>query len=187
MEGLSTRTLNNPSKQTEEEAVMAHHNVSSLNDLYIHELHDIYSAEKQIINALPKMAEATSNTELKNAFMEHMEASKNHCSRLDRIFESIDEKPDNKTCEGMQGIISEGEDMLSMDTDPDLKDAALISSAQRVEHYEMAVYGTLRNWAQRLGREEDAELLQQNLNEEGETDHYLTELARNINPKAAQH
>jgi ferritin-like metal-binding protein YciE len=160
---------------------------NSLQDLYIMELKDLYDAENRIINALPKMAEGAKSPELKMAFEEHLQQTRNQAARLERIFNSLDESPKGQKCKGVIGIIDEGEDLMdeTEDSPPAVCDAALIASAQRVEHYEIAAYGTVRNWAHRLGREEDARLLDETLQEEGLTDKKLSALAESyINEEA---
>ncbi len=157
----------------------------TLQDLYVDELKDLYSAEQQIIKALPKMAKAASNPELKNAFNRHLDQTMEQVRRLDQIFGELGKNPRGRKCIGMAGLIEEGQEVLKEKADPAVKDAGLISAAQRVEHYEMAGYGTVRTFAQMLGYDDAAEALQQTLDEEGDTDHKLTQLAENIiNPEA---
>jgi ferritin-like metal-binding protein YciE len=151
--------------------------MSNMQDLYLHELKDIHNAEKQILQALPKMAKAASHQELRQAFEEHQRVTEEQVRRLETIFDELGEKPGGKKCKGMEGLIEEGEEVLSEDADPDVRDAALIAAAQRVEHYEIAAYGTARTYARQLGFERHAELLQQTLDEEGQTDERLTKLA----------
>ena len=159
--------------------------LESMQDLYVEELRDIYNAEQQIIAALPKMAEGASNPELRAAFEEHLEVTRQQVSRLETIFEDLDKKPTGKKCKGMEGLIEEGQEMLKEGRDPDVLDAALIGAAQRVEHYESAAYGTVRNFARQLGLERHVDLLQQTLDEEGETDKRLTSLAESgVNDQA---
>jgi ferritin-like metal-binding protein YciE len=159
----------------------------NLQDLYVDELKDLYNAEQQVLKALPKMAKAASSTELKNAFNQHLEQTREQVKRLDHIFEELGKAPRGKKCAGMRGIIEEGSELLREKADPAVKDAGLISAAQRVEHYEMAGYGTVRTYAQILGYDDQAKVLQQTLNEEGDTDHKLTQLAESmINPEAEQ-
>jgi ferritin-like metal-binding protein YciE len=160
--------------------------MESLRDLYVDELKDLYSAENQIVKALPKMAKAASSDDLRAAFEKHLEQTRIHVERLEQIFEGLEESPKGKRCKGMEGLIKEGKEMLEEDAEPDVLDAGLISAAQRVEHYEMAGYGCVRTYARLLGAEEAAELLQQTLDEEGETDKTLTELAEAINLEAAE-
>ena len=153
-------------------------------ELFQEELSDIYDAERQIIQALPKMAEAASSEELAEAFREHLEVTKQQVKRLDKVFQKLGQKPGKKTCEGMQGLLREGEKMIGeMEKSPVL-DAGLISAAQKVEHYEISAYGTVRSMAEMLGQEEAAELLEETLEEEKETDEALTEIAESIMSEA---
>jgi ferritin-like metal-binding protein YciE len=151
--------------------------MGSMQDLYLHELKDIHNAEKQILQALPKMAKAASHQELRQAFEEHQRVTEEQVRRLETIFDELGEKPTGKKCRGMEGLIEEGEEILEEDADPDVRDAALIAAAQRVEHYEIAAYGTARTYASQLGFNNHVELLQRTLDEEGETDKRLTKLA----------
>lgn len=161
--------------------------MTTLEDLYIEELRDIYSAENQIIKALPKMAKAAGSPELKAAFQEHLAQTRIQVERLDKIFTKISKKATGKKCKAMEGLIEEGKELLEMEAEPDVRDAALISAAQKVEHYEIAAYGCVRTWAGMLGRDKDATLLQETLDEEGETDKRLTELAESmVNAAAAE-
>ncbi|MGQ0562238.1 MAG: YciE/YciF ferroxidase family protein [Gemmatimonadota bacterium] len=148
-----------------------------LMNLYVDELRDIYNAEKQILSALPKMAGRARHEELRTAFENHRSVTEEQVRRLDVIFDDLKLPGDGKKCLGMEGLIREGEEMLREDADPDVLDAAMISAAQRVEHYEIAVYGTLRTYADQLGLTEHARLLQQTLDEEGNTDKLLTRIA----------
>jgi ferritin-like metal-binding protein YciE len=158
----------------------------SLHDLYVQELRDLYSAENQILKALPKMAKAASSDELREAFEEHLEQTEKQVERLEQIFEKLDVRPKGRKCKGMEGLIEEGKEMMQEDAEPSVMDAALIAAAQKVEHYEMAGYGCARTYARHLGDEWAAELLQETLSEEEETDKKLTELAVNaINVEAA--
>jgi ferritin-like metal-binding protein YciE len=154
--------------------------LDSLQKLYITELQDVFSAENQILKALPKMAKAASSPELRMAFQEHNEQTKGQVARLERIFETLGRSAKGKKCKGMEGLIEEGKEMMEEDADPAVLDAALISAAQKVEHYEIASYGTLRTYAQLLNRQEDVTLLQETLDEEGETDKRLTVLAESM-------
>jgi ferritin-like metal-binding protein YciE len=160
--------------------------ISTLEDLFWHELEDIYSAEEQIIKALPKMAESASNTELKAGFEQHLEQTRQQVKRLERIFEAADRKAKSKTCEGMKGLLEEGKEMMKMNGDPEVIDAGLILSAQKVEHYEIAAYGTVHIFARLLGMSDAERLLEQTLNEEKQTDEKLTQAAKRINAKALQ-
>jgi ferritin-like metal-binding protein YciE len=159
--------------------------LNSLDKLYLEELRDLYSAETQLVKALPKMAKGASSDELKEAFESHLEQTKEHVERLTKIFGRLEEKPTGKTCQAMKGLIEEGSEMLEQEGDESVIDAGLIAAAQRVEHYEIAAYGTVRTFANLLGEDEAADLLQQTLDEEGETDKQLSELAEGIvNEKA---
>jgi ferritin-like metal-binding protein YciE len=160
--------------------------MGSMQDLYLHELKDIHSAEKQILQALPKMAKAARHQELRQAFEEHQRVTEEQVRRLETIFDELGEKPTGKKCKGMEGLIEEGKEVLEEDADPDVRDAALIASAQRVEHYEIAAYGTARTYASQLGFNNHVELLQRTLDEEGETDRRLTELAESRINRDAQ-
>jgi ferritin-like metal-binding protein YciE len=151
--------------------------LNSLRDLFIEELRDLYSAETQLVDALPKMAEAAASQELASAFEHHLEETRGHVSRLESIFNQIGEKSSGETCEAMKGLIKEGEILVKAEGDPDVRDAGLIGAAQRVEHYEMAGYGTARSLARRLGENQTAEILQQTLDEEGEANKKLTSIA----------
>jgi ferritin-like metal-binding protein YciE len=161
--------------------------MQSLRDLYLDELRDLYSAENQILKALPKMAKAASDRDLERAFNKHLRQTEGHVKRLDRIFKQLDESPRGKKCVGMEGLIKEGQELIKEKPDAEVLDAGLIAAAQRVEHYEMAGYGTVRTYAQLLGEDQQAELLQQTLDEEGETDKLLTQLAESsINLEAEE-
>jgi ferritin-like metal-binding protein YciE len=153
--------------------------IETLQDLYVHELKDIYSAEKQILQALPRMAKGASHDEVRQAFEEHHRVTEEQVRRLDTIFEDLGQKPEGQKCKGMEGLIEEGKDMLEEKADPDVRDAGLIAAAQRVEHYEIAAYGTARTYARQLGLDRHVDLLQRSLDEEGETDKRLTKLAEN--------
>jgi ferritin-like metal-binding protein YciE len=160
--------------------------METMQDLYLHELKDIHNAEKQILQALPKMAKAAKHDELRRAFEEHRQVTEEQVRRLETIFDDLGEKPTGKKCKGMEGLIEEGEEVLEEDADPDVRDAALIAAAQRVEHYEIAAYGTARTYARQLGFDKHAELLQRTLDEEGETDQRLTKLAESRVNRDAQ-
>jgi ferritin-like metal-binding protein YciE len=158
----------------------------TLHDAFIDELRDVYDAEKQITKALPKMAKAASSPELRAAFEEHLEQTRGHIERLEEAFASIEEKVRGKHCDGIAGIIEEGKSVMGEDFDDSTMDASLVAAAQRVEHYEMAAYGTLVAWARAMGHSEAADLLQENLDEEKATDEKLTALAEGgINQDAA--
>lgn len=151
-----------------------------LEELLVDELKDLYSAENQIIKALPKMAKATSSPELRRAFERHLEETRTHVERLDQIGEELESKMTGKKCRGMEGLIEEGKEIMSEDLEDNALDAGLIGAAQKVEHYEIAAYGTARAHAELLGYTKIARLLQQTLNEEGATDKKLTQLAESI-------
>lgn len=159
--------------------------LETLKDLYIDELKDLYSAERQLIKALPKMAKAANDQNLQQAFRTHLKETTQHAARLEQICEELGVSPRGKKCVGMEGLIEEGTELIKEDPDPDVLDAGLIAKAQHVEHYEIAGYGTVRTYARQLGFESQAELLQQTLDEEGRTDHLLTDLAESgINVEA---
>lgn len=159
--------------------------IESLQDLYLEELRDLYNAEHQIIKALPQMAKGAHNPELRSAFEQHLQVTREQVRRLDSIFSELDQKPTGKKCKGMEGLLEEGSEMLKEEGDPDVKDAALIAAAQKVEHYEIASYGTVRNYARQLGLKNQVDLLQRTLDEEGETDKRLSTLAESgINEQA---
>jgi len=152
--------------------------LQTLEDLYIHELKDLYSAEKQLIRALPKMAKAAKNQQLAAGFQEHLEQTKEHAARIEKILSEHKQSTRGSKCRGMEGLIAEGAEMIEEEADPEVKDAGLISAAQRVEHYEIAGYGTARTYAEMLGDKEGATLLQRTLDEEERTDQKLTKLAQ---------
>lgn len=159
--------------------------INSLHELYVTELKDLYDAESRITKALPKMAEAAHSQELRNAFEQHLEQTRRHTQRLEQIFQELNESPKGEKCKGIQGIIDEGEDIMDEDAPASVADAALIAAAQRVEHYEIAAYGTVRTFATRLGFQGQARLLNETLQEEGATDKKLTSLAESyINEEA---
>ena len=159
----------------------------TLQDLLAEELKDIYSAENQLVKALPKMAKAATSPELKEAFESHLLETETQVARLEQIFERLGIKPGRKKCKAMEGLVAEGKDTISEDAEPMVHDAALISSAQRVEHYEIAAYGTARTFATLLGDDETAELLQLSLDEEGQADKKLTDIAMSgINQEAME-
>ena len=160
--------------------------LTTLQDLFVEELKDIYDAEKRIVQALPKMAKEVSSEELEKAIQDHLEATKEHVTRLEQVFAEIGRTPARKKCEGMIGLLEEGKEILETDGDPLVKDAAVIAAAQRVEHYEIAGYGCLRTWSEILGYTEASRLLEQTLDEEKEADQLLTDIASNINPEAAE-
>jgi ferritin-like metal-binding protein YciE len=160
--------------------------MNTLRDLYIDELKDLWSAEKQLVKALPKMAKAANDPELSKAFMTHLRQTERQVQRLEQVFEELGESPRGKKCIGMEGLIEEGNELIKERPDEDVLDAGLIAKAQHVEHYEIAGYGTVRTYAQLLGNDRQAQLLQETLDEEGETDKLLTQLAESsINIEAA--
>lgn len=161
--------------------------LDSVHDLLIAELRDLHDAEQQLVEALPKMAEAASSSELKDAFTHHLEETRKHVTRLDGIFENLNEKPSGETCAAMKGLVKEGEEFIKAKGDPDVRNAGLIGAAQRVEHYEMAGYGTVRTLAKRLGFLDIAKTLQATLDEEAAADRKLTSIAEgNVNPAATK-
>jgi len=160
--------------------------LETLSELMLEQLRDIYDAEHQIVEALPKMQKAASATELKNAFKEHLAQTKTHIQRLESIFEILGVAAKRKPCKGMKGVIAESDELLKEDADAAVLDAGLISAAQHVEHYEMASYGTIRTYAGLLGENEIRDILQQTLDEEQTTDLLLTDLASKINVEAIE-
>ena len=157
---------------------------TTLRDLYIDELKDLYDAENRLVKALPKMAKNVSSDDLREAIEEHLEQTRGHVERLQEILTSLGEKPGGKKCTGMVGIMEEGEEMMDEDFEPNVMDAAIISAAQRAEHYEMAAYGCVRTWAEILGETEASSLLEKTLDEEKAADQKLTELAEDVNAQA---
>lgn len=166
--------------------------VNSMQSLFIEELRDLYSAENQLVRALPQMAAAAKSGKLKSAFEMHLDQTRNHVQRLSEIFNEMGISPTGKHCKGMEGLIAEGNEVMQMTGDPDVKDAALIGAAQRVEHYEIAGYGVARTFAKELGFDSAAKTLQQTLDEEGAADKKLTGIAegglfrKGINEKATE-
>jgi len=159
--------------------------LDTLQKLYTDELRDLYNAENQLLKALPKMAKAASSEELKEAFEKHLEQTKGHVKRLEQVFEELDEKPKGKTCRAMKGLIEEGSEILQQEGEESILDAGIIVAAQKVEHYEIAGYGSVRTFAHLLGQNKAAELLQTTLDEESETNELLNRLAGStINPEA---
>ncbi|SRR6266568_831156 len=157
---------------------------NSLQELYVEQLKDLYDAEQQIIKALPEMVDAGTSDALKEALTKHLEVTKAQATRLEQIFATLGEKAKGEKCKGIQGVIAEGSNLIGDIKDADVRDAAIIASAQRVEHYEMAGYGTTRTYATLLGEDEASQLLQQTLDEEKEADQTLTTLAEEINVNA---
>jgi len=160
--------------------------MESLKELYIDELKDLYSAEKQLVKALPKMAKNATNPELKDAFTTHLQETEGHVERLEQIFEMLGERPGGKKCKGMEGLVEEAKELLEEDATEAVLDAGMISKAQHVEHYEMAGYGTVRTYARLLGLDDQADLLQETLDEEGHANELLTQIAESsVNLEAA--
>jgi ferritin-like metal-binding protein YciE len=159
--------------------------LDTLQKLYTDELRDLYNAENQLLKALPKMAKAASSEDLKEAFEKHLEQTKGHVERLEQVFEELDEKPKGKTCRAMKGLIEEGSEILEQDGEESVRDVGIIVAAQKVEHYEIAGYGSVRTFAHLLGQNKAAELLQTTLDEESETNEILNKLAESVvNPEA---
>lgn len=158
--------------------------IDSLRKLYMDELKDVYSAEKQLLQALPRMAKKAKNPLLRQGFEKHVEQTRGQIERLDRIFELLGKAARGKKCKGMEGLLEEAKEMMQEDMEDDVMDAALISAAQKSEHYEIATYGTLRTYADLLGEKEHAKLLQQTLEEEGMMDKELSKLAEQVNVEA---
>jgi ferritin-like metal-binding protein YciE len=176
-----------PSAQSEYESAGQQGMDNDLHELFLEELADVYNAETQITKALPKMAKAAESDELRQAFEEHLQQTEEQISRLDQVFESLGETMKRKTCKGMQGLIEEGKEVMEEQKGSPAIDAALIAAAQKVEHYEIATYGTLCAWAEQMGHQEALELLKQNIDEEETTDERLTELAESLaNQRAEQ-
>lgn len=159
---------------------------STLEDLYVDELKDLYSAENQLLKALPKMAKAANSPDLQAGFEEHLKQTEGHVQRIEKVFEGLDPSPKGKKCKAMEGLVEEGAEVIKEEMTPEVKDAALIAAAQRVEHYEMAGYGTVRTYAELLGYSDAASLLQETLDEEGDTNKQLMKLAKKLNPKAVE-
>jgi ferritin-like metal-binding protein YciE len=160
--------------------------MESLKDLFVDELKDLYSAENQILKALPKMIKKATSPDLKAGFEKHLKETQVHVERLEKIFQELEESPKGKKCKGMEGVIADGKELMEEDAEPEVMDAGLIGAAQHVEHYEMAGYGCVRTYAELLGLNSIAKLLQKTLDEEKATDEKLTELARNINVEAEE-
>jgi ferritin-like metal-binding protein YciE len=158
--------------------------LETLEDLFIHELRDLYDAEQQLIQSLPLLAQAAKSPELKEGFETHLEETREHVRRLERIFNALGSSPSGKTCKAMQGLIAEARDTIDQDADPDVLDAALIVAAQKVEHYEIAGYGSVCTFARVLNLDDAAELLKATIDEEETTDRKLTQLAQAVNAKA---
>lgn len=160
---------------------------NTLDDLFLQQIEDLYDAEKRLTQALPKMADKATSPQLKQAFQSHLKETEGQIKRLEQVFDLLNKKPERETCAAMKGLIQEGSDVVDAKGDEDVIDAALIAAAQRVEHYEMAGYGTVRNLAKRLGHAQAADLLQQTLDEEGAADKKLTQIAESsVNTQAAR-
>ena len=182
MPNSNTQENTNQKITKEEKGIMK---LDTLKKLYVNELRDLYNAENQLLKALPKMAKGSSSDELKKAFEDHLEQTEEHVKRLEEIFKQLGENPKGKTCKAMKGLVEEGSEILEEDGDDSVLDAGIIAAAQKVEHYEIASYGTVRTFAELLGEEKAVDLLQQTLDEEGEADKLLNELAQEIvNPEA---
>ncbi len=160
--------------------------IRTFEDLLVDEIKDLYDAEHQLTKALPKMAKAATSPDLKKAFESHLQETEGHIKRLEQVFEGLGKKPTRKTCAAMKGLVEEGGEVIEEEMDPEVKDAALIGAAQRVEHYEMAGYGTVRTFAHLLGYHDLEAILQSTLDEEGAADEKLTNIASKINVKAIQ-
>jgi len=158
----------------------------SLHPLYIHELRDLYDAENRIIKALPKMIDAANASALKTALTKHLEETRRHVTRLEQVFSLHNEEPKSETCKGLEGILDEGKDILSHDENPTVRDAGIIAGCQKVEHYEIAAYGTLRTWAQQMGHTQAAQVLDQTLEEEKQADSKLSQIAQSLNIQAVR-
>jgi ferritin-like metal-binding protein YciE len=170
----------------ENEMALFRTELSSLQDLFRNQIEDLYDAEQRLVEALPKMAEAASSPQLKQAFQSHLEETRGHVTRLEQVFEALGQEPKRETCQAMKGLIAEGEEAIKAKGDSAVKDAALIAAAQRVEHYEMAGYGTARTLANQLAHDRPASVLQQTLEEEKAADQKLTNIAESsVNTKAA--
>jgi ferritin-like metal-binding protein YciE len=161
--------------------------MTSLDDAFIAELQDLLNAERQISKALPKMAKKASSEELRQAFEQHLEQTEEHIARLEQALESLGKSARGKKCDGMQGIIDEGKHLMEQDVEDDVLDAVMIAAAQKVEHYEIAAYGTMCTWAKTLGHDDVCDLLKQTLSEEKETDQKLTQIAEQSVNREAMH
>ncbi|HUE20752.1 MAG TPA: ferritin-like domain-containing protein [Bryobacteraceae bacterium] len=160
--------------------------LETLHDLYLSELKDLYSAEDQIVKALPKMIENAESPDLRTALAQHLEETRGHVARLEQVFEMHGEEARKQKCKGMQGVLAEGDEMVGKDATPAVRDAAIISSCQRVEHYEISAYGTVRTYAEQMGHQRAAAILKQTLDEELAADKKLTQIAKSRNIQAAR-
>jgi ferritin-like metal-binding protein YciE len=158
--------------------------LNTLNDLLIHDLKDLYSAETQLLEALPRMAEAANSDELQEEFTHHLGETRTHVKRIEAVLTQLGSDTGGITCKAMQGLIAEGQEIIEEQADEAVKDAALIAAAQKVEHFEIAAYGTVRTYAELLGYDDIVQVLQETLEEEGSTDETLTEVAKAINVEA---
>jgi ferritin-like metal-binding protein YciE len=184
--GQSLTDLSRPF--SERRAVMAlfREELNSLQDLFVNQIQDLYDAENRLVEALPKMADAAHSPQLKQAFQSHLEETRGHVTRLEQVFEALGQPPKRETCQAMKGLIAEGEEAIKAKGDPAVKDAALIAAAQRVEHYEMAGYGTARTFAEQLAQDRSAAVLEQTLKEEKAADQKLNAIAKSsVNTQAA--
>lgn len=161
--------------------------LKTLHDLFLHELKDVLSAEEQITQALPKMAQSAKSEDLKTALNRHLEETRDQAGLVRELLEAMDARPKAERCEAMAGIIKEGEGLLKAKADPAVHDAAIIAAAQKVEHYEIATYGTLREWAEQMGHDDAVNILQRILDQEFNADETLTEIAKSINRQAEHH
>ena len=160
--------------------------LKNLQDLFLDELKDLYDAEHRITKALPKLIKEATSRELTMSFEKHLKQTEEHIARLERVFEDIGESPTRKTCQAMVGLLKEGEELMEEEAPDSVKDASLIAAAQKVEHYEMATYGCLRDWAQLLDYDDAALMFQKTLDEEGEADKKLTQCAKSLNVEAVE-
>jgi ferritin-like metal-binding protein YciE len=158
---------------------------NSLDELLVDQLQDLYDAENQLVKALPNMVKAASNSALRQGFEEHLQQTKGHVDRLEKVFRDLGQTSRRKTCEAMKGLIEEADEFLGESAEPSVRDAGLIACAQKVEHYEIAGYGTVRTWAQQLGHSQSVQLLQQTLDEEAATDKKLTRIAESMTNQQA--
>jgi ferritin-like metal-binding protein YciE len=172
------------SKKEEVRMALFSMKIDNLQELFTEQLRDLYDSEQQITEALPKLIEKASNPELKSALKEHLDVTGQQITRLEQIFRGMNEKPTGETCKGMKGLIKEGDDVVSKAKDPAVRDASIIASAQKVEHYEIAGYGTVKTYARQLGKPEYASILDQILSEEKEADETLTQIAETVNIEA---
>lgn len=176
----SGKAITSRSKSNMNEERESNNMNNDLHELFLDELADVYNAEQQLTKALPKLAKTAKNNELREAFQQHLEETENHITRLDQVFESLSESMKRKKCKGMEGLIEEGEEVISEQKNSNALDAGLIISAQKVEHYEIAAYGSLCSWAEQMGHNDALELLRETLEEEKAADEKLTEIAETV-------